>query len=208
MKLRESLFGAESSSIYRVDSSDANFLNWNLEPIQTPTLRDHDGFFILKGLLVRTSVEPEPCYIDLSMPERISDYVYVSDGKTIRQCYRHELTSSEVVSTIAVEGFGVYELFYSKINPEAGIKVLREGLALALDKTAIAEDLGYILRDEKRIEEAIEAFSIAIRSGPSSYFVFIERARLFESLGRQPEADADWKSLEQMTSKELVRQWR
>lgn len=208
MKIEKSLFGVESVSIYRADSSDDDFLNWDLEPIQTPTLRENDGFFLLKSLIIRTKGQHETCFIDLVMPERISDFIYLSDGKTIKQCYRHELKGAEVVPSVAVEGSGVYELFYSKIDPAAGINVLRAGLDLAVNKAAIAEDLGYIFRDENRAEEAIEAFSIAIQSGPSSYFMFIERARLLESLGRQPEAETDWKSLEQMTSKEIARGWR
>lgn len=208
MKLLESLFRIESASIFRADSSDDNFLNWDLDPIQTPTLREGDGFFLLKSLIIQTKGNQEFCYIDLSMPERISDFVYLSNGETVARCYHHELTGAEIVPSIAVEGFGNYELFYSKIDPAVGINVLRAGLASAVNKAALAEDLGYILRDEQRAEEAIEAFSIAIQSGPSSYFMFIERARLFESLGRQPEAEADWKSLEQMTSKEIARGWR
>jgi tetratricopeptide (TPR) repeat protein len=208
MKLEKSLFNVEAASIFRADSSDDNFLNWDLEPIQTPTLRESDGFFLLKGLIIRVQGKQEFCFIDLVMPERISDFVYLLDGKTVRRCYHHELAGAQIVPAIAVEGFGNYELFYSKIDPAVGINVLRAGLASAVNKTALAEDLGYILRDEKQAEEAIAAFSIAIQSGPSSYFMFIERARLFESLGRQPEAEADWKSLEQMTSKEIALGWR
>ena len=34
-----------------------------------------------------------------------------------------------------------------------------------MNKNAVAEDLGYILRDEERIEEAIEAFKISEKNG-------------------------------------------
>lgn len=53
----------------------------------------------------------------------------------------------------------------------------------AKNKAPIAQDLGYICRDEGRVREAIEAFSIAIKTGPSSEFIFLERADLLEKAG-------------------------
>ncbi len=196
MKLNETLLNFDCTSIYCVDSSDDDFLNWSIQPVNTPTLCESDGFFLLKGFVIREAKRVEPCFLDLVMPERISDFVYVREGPSVTRCYHHELTGANVVPAVAVEGFGNYELFYSKIDPEVGIDVLRKGLALAGNKSVIAEDLGYILRDENRPEEAIEAFTGAIQNGPSTEFIFIERARLLDATGRNAEAEADWIALE------------
>ncbi|WP_200858551.1 hypothetical protein, partial [Klebsiella pneumoniae] len=46
-----------------------------------------------------------------------------------------------------------------------GLEVLREGLAVAKNKEDIAADMAYILRDEKRYQESLEAFTVAIEAG-------------------------------------------
>ena len=47
----------------------------------------------------------------------------------------------------------------------------------------IAEDLGYIFRDERRFREAAEMFKIAVDEGPSSYFIYGELAGAYAELG-------------------------
>ncbi len=96
-----------------------------------------------------------------------------------------------MIPAVAIESFGVYELFYSHIDPEVGLTVLRTGLQAAESKAPIAEDLGYILRDEGRKEEAIEAFSIAIEEGPSCEYIPMERAALYEAIGDHANAERD-----------------
>ena len=54
----------------------------------------------------------------------------------------------------------------------------------AINKNNVAEALGYILRDEGRIEEAIEAFKIIEENELSSEYTFWELAGLYEQLGQ------------------------
>ena len=68
-------------------------------------------------------------------------------------------------------------------NPQIGIDVLKDGLAKATNKNIVAEDLGYILRDENRIEEAIEAFKICEANIPTNASVYYELSELYKELG-------------------------
>ena len=207
MKLGQSLVGP-CAAIFRVDSAGDEFQNWNLEPISTSTLRESDGFFLVRGCIIRDVIETESCFIDLCMPERVSSYVYVVAETGVTRSYHYELNGAEVVSAVAVESFGDYELFYSRKQPNVGINVLRKGLAAAVNKAAIANDLGYLLRDENRFNESIEAFSITIQAGPPSEFTLIERAKLLDAVGKRTEAEADWKTLEGILGKEAADSWR
>jgi uncharacterized protein HemY len=65
----------------------------------------------------------------------------------------------------------------------AWIDILKRGLAIAKRKHYIAEDLGYIFRDERRFREAAEMFKIAVDEGPSSYFIYGELAGAYAQLG-------------------------
>ena len=117
-------------------------------------------------------------------PERIAEIVIKqgSNGQTKVESIYDQVKS--IIPSIASECFGDYELYYSKENSQIGIDILKSGLTIATNKNVVAEDLGYILRDEGRIEEAIEAFKISEENGPSSEYTFWELAGLYEQLGQ------------------------
>jgi hypothetical protein len=125
------------------------------------------------------------CYMDISLPERINDYAYFVEDNELRQVRPHKVPGN-VIPAIAIDCFGVYELFYSKIAPEVGIEVLRRGLSLGW-KPPIAEDLGYILRDEGRYREAAEMFQLAVEEGPSCSYIHEELA---QALAKAHDAEA------------------
>jgi tetratricopeptide (TPR) repeat protein len=89
-----------------------------------------------------------------------------------------------IIPAVASECSGNYELFYAKKNPQIGIDILKEGLNKSANKNVISEDLGYILRDEGRTEEAIEAFKISEEFGPSSEYTFWELSELYGEIGQ------------------------
>ena len=216
MNLKQALFAHPDVSIYQVDSdeyetdgepddvddsSENDFLYWKVTPIYAPTLaaesaRDRilDGHFILKAVFVSPSGELQDCYVSVSMPERISETAYFYEGDHIRQGWKDEL-KGKVVPLVAIEGFGSYELFYSRSKPEIGLDVLRKGLDVAKNRADIAQDMAYILRDEKRYEESVEAFTIAIEEneakGAGNEHHYFERAALREKLGDAAGALAD-----------------
>lgn len=217
MKLRELLFVNDKIKIFQVDENNdldsEEFLDWILQPIEAETLSEEDvegdnldGYFILKAIWVKENDELENCYIAVSLPERISEEVFLRENDKIVRKWIHEV--GEIVPAVAIEEYGLYELFYSRINPEIGIKILREGLKTAKKKAPLADDLAYILRDEERIFEAIEAFTIAIEEGDESdgvpnQYTFEERAGLFEKTGNFEKAAEDLKK-----SKELAERFK
>lgn len=132
------------------------------------------------------------CYIDMNMPERLSDYAYFIHRGSIERRYVHE-SEGKIIPAVAIESYGVYEQYFGncRSDPEVGLEILRRGLAVAKRKAPIAQDMGYILCDERRVQEAIEAFTIAIDEGPSSYFIFLERAALYDQLQDYAKSRAD-----------------
>lgn len=192
MKLSTALTKHPDVKILRIDDSEEldfdRFADWRVDPVTGGVLEMDSGFFLLQALQILDSGDEVGCYIDLTMPERIPDHVYFVQSGVIGRQYIHEC-DGEVICTVPIDGFGQYDLYYSRTKPEVGISVLRRGLDLAARKGFIAEDLGYILRDEERFEEAIDAFRISATGEPSSDFVYLELAGLYDQIGRSDLAE-------------------
>ena len=187
---------------------EEDFEYWDAEPINSEILSAEvsrnnllDGYFILKALFIDENGETRPCYVDVTMPERISERAFfIIDGKIHeeRKGYtkcdlkiNKEIVRGEVVPLVAIDKFGLYDLYYSRIRPEIGIEVLRNGMKISTSKKYIALDLAYILRDEKHHQEAIEAFSASIEEGVDNEYGYLERADLFEKIGDKENAVKD-----------------
>jgi hypothetical protein len=121
MKLKETLFAQPDLLIYQVDPdtdhSINDFLHWMLTPIYSETLAAEvvhdgilDGVFILRAAFVSQSGEIRDGYVDVVMPERISETAYLLEDGRIRQKSYRELKYWGV-PLVAIEGFGAYELF-------------------------------------------------------------------------------------------------
>jgi tetratricopeptide (TPR) repeat protein len=156
--------------------------------VDAPVLSEQDGFFIIQAKNILPDGTIRECYIDVSLPERISDYAYYVHGGSLEARYHHEF-EGEIICAVPISSFGVYELFYSKTQPDVGIEILKGGLSSSPQKAAIAEDLGYILRDERQFQEAAEMFDIAAQEGPSSYFIYGELAGCYDETGNKELAD-------------------
>ncbi len=167
-----------------LDSGAEHPRDWQLEPLQTELLSDTeaDGYHVMKALNILPDATIHNCYIDMNLPERISDYAFILETGSLRYGLHHEFPG-EIIPAVALDCFGVYELFYSKNRPQIGIDILKQGLAIARRKGYIAEDLGYILRDERRFREAAEMFKVAVEEEPSSYFIYGELAGAYAELG-------------------------
>lgn len=184
MKLKDIFRKELQAKIFTViDDDNDNPLNWTIKPIDLLVIPSKEGHFIVaaKQVTVDKTVD---CFIDLIMPERISEIVIkLNKGKAVAEdTYDQEAT---VIPSVACDGFGNYELYYAKESPQVGINVLKDCLTKSKEKTAIAEDLGYIFRDEERFEEAIEAFKISENSTPSSQFIYHELSQLYGHLGQK-----------------------
>ncbi len=164
------------------DSDDIH--DWELDPIDAPVLLESEivDFFIVKAKQVLPDGKIRDCYLDICLPERINDYAYFLRGDRIEYRYTHEC-DGEIICAVPVACFGSYELFYSRIAPNVGIDILRNGLAATQHKQFIAEDLGYILRDERRFSEAVAMFKLAVDGEPSSHFIYGELAGCYDAIG-------------------------
>jgi tetratricopeptide (TPR) repeat protein len=186
MKVKD-IFADSKVKIFVVtNQSDENELNWEIEPTDFELLPDDENTYFVKAFQVMSDNTTD-CFLGIITPERIAETVIrkTANGKTVAESiYDME---SPVIPAVASNCFGDYELYYAQENPQTGIDVLRNGLDKAKNKNVVAEDLGYILSDERRFEESIEAFKISEENEPSSEYTYWELSRLYEELGNLSE---------------------
>jgi hypothetical protein len=183
MRLRE-IFKDKNTNIFIVtDQSDENELNWTIEPTDNELIPEEENIYFTKAKEVWADKTID-CYLGVMTPERIAETVVKTDSNGQVVCESIYDQEHTVIPIVASDCYGDYSLFYSKENPEIGIQVLKAGLSKAKNKNIVAEDLGYILRDEERIKEAIDAFTVSEEFGPTSEHTFLELSRLYGRLGR------------------------
>jgi len=182
MRLKNIFTDLKTKIFVVTNQDDHNELNWSIESTDFELIPEEENIYFVKAYQV-TANHTSDCFIGIITPERIAEIVVrkKSYGQVVAEnIYEQDLT---IIPAVGSECFGVYELFYAKENPQIGIEILKEGLIKAVNKNVVAEDLGYILRDEKRFEESIEAFKISELHGPSSEFIYLELSSLYEEIG-------------------------
>lgn len=183
MKLKDIFLDNKTRVFVVTNQDDEDELNWTIEPTGFDLIPEEENFYYVKAYQVSQD-NTSDCYIGILTPERIAETVVKRgpSGQIVTESiYDQEQT---VIPAVASNCFGDYELFYAKENPQIGIGVLKDGLEKATNKNIVAEDLGYILRDEERIEEAIEAFKTSEQEGPSSDYIYLELSRLYRDIGQ------------------------
>jgi tetratricopeptide (TPR) repeat protein len=182
MKLRD-IYKDKKTNVFKVINHDSdNELDYEIEATEYEIIPEVEGLYIVKALEVKTNKITE-CYMDMIIPERISDNVIKKGllGKVkISEYYPYE---GIMIPAIASDCYGVYDLYYSKENPQIGIEVLKNGLEKAKNKEIILDEIGYILRDENRNEEAIEAFKQSLEYGYMTQYSYLELSCLYERIG-------------------------
>jgi len=168
------------------NQEDENQLNWSIKPTELESLPNNENLYLVKAFefLKHKTIQ---CYLIIATPERIVETAIVptpEGNPSVKSIYEIE---NKIIPAIASECYGNYELYYAKENPQVGIDILKDGIGHAINKNIVAEDLGYILRDEGRVLEAIEAFKISEENEPSSEFIYLELSVLFERLGNAKE---------------------
>jgi tetratricopeptide (TPR) repeat protein len=192
MRLVDALTQHPAVRIWAVIDSDSDTeSDWEVELVDGEVLRKSEinYYFIVKAKNVLPDGTAKDCYIDICLPERISDFAYFLHGERVDARYHHEF-DGEIICAVPIDCFGIYDLFYSKTAPEIGIEVLRRGLSASPRNAHIAEDLAYILRDERRFHEAAEMFQLAVDEGPASYFIYGELAACYQEIGESEKARA------------------
>jgi tetratricopeptide (TPR) repeat protein len=192
MKLNE-IFQNNDCKIFKVINfhEPGEQENWLLEETSYQLIPESnedlwDALFVVKAFLIENGSVIEECFVDVCIPERISEFAFRNKNNnfTIENIIEHNL---QTIPAVASDQFGDYELYYCRENPEIGLEVLKKGLASSHLKNVIAEDLGYILRDENRIEEAIEMFKVSEAYGASSEYTYWELADLYVALNLKKE---------------------
>jgi tetratricopeptide (TPR) repeat protein len=184
MKLKD-IFSDNNTRVFVVtNQEDENELNWTIEPTDFDLLPEEENIYYVKALQVFTN-KTSDCYIGIMTPERIAETVIKKErsGQVVAESIYDQ--EENIIPSVASDCFGTYELYYAKESPQIGIDILKSALIKAKNINIVAEDLGFILRDEERIEEAIEAFKISELNGPSSEYTYLELSRLYKRLGQE-----------------------
>ena len=202
LKLPDALFKSsfKAFKVMQQPMDEEDYHEWDLEPLMGPTLARQyvqgpfEGIFIIAAKVITQTGPIQDCYLDIVLPERICEHCYLQDGDGITRSRGRRVGQGRAVPTIAIEQFGVPQLFFAKENPAFGIEVLRKGLGLAREKRNVAYDLAVLLRDEKRFEEAIEAFTIFLAEDPAAniaHSIYQQRSLLYEAIGQHDKAEED-----------------
>jgi tetratricopeptide (TPR) repeat protein len=171
------------------NSEDENPLNWLLLPINDKVIPG-EGHFLVSAKKV-SAEGVSRCWMDISTPEMIADHVFTTDEETntIAVNEYHTL-AQEVVPNKVSDTFTNYDIYYTRANPKVGIEILKRELENISNKGFICEYLGYIYRDEKQIEHALEWFLKALEHGePSSEHIYLEIAGLYDEIGATESAE-------------------
>jgi hypothetical protein len=187
MQIKDVFTTKNSAKIFYITNSDSdNIIDWTIEPTNLELIPNEQEYFLVAAKQVYPDKTVD-CFIDMTTTERITDHVFrLVAGKIIGELFfdYSRKNKNSIIPAIASDCFGNYELYFAKENPQVGIDILRTGLTKSLTKTVIAEDLGYILRDENRNTEAIEAFLISEQNEPSSEYIYLELSQLYGQLGQ------------------------
>jgi len=216
--LSDALFKIDCRIFEVVEPSlpEQDYLGWRLVPLEGDTLaREYtlsglaDGHFVLEGIVVHKTGETEKGYLDISLPERDMGSYFVKFGGEIVRGIAPIIGDSQIIPSVAIEKFGVYEQYYVKGHAGIGLAVLREGLNTAKIKWPIALDIGYICRDEKLYREAIDAFTLAIDEGTTiQHYAYAERADLYAKVGNLDASDRDWQTVLRIAGPAVVKNLR
>lgn len=175
-------------NIFKVAKFNEKATLWDLKSTNMELIPEDENLYVVRGLLSLKGKIKE-CLIDITTPERISENLFFLNffGQLIH--IDNYSTEFNAIPKIASNCFGDYELYYFKDNPEIGIEILKKGLLNSLSNNVVSEDLGYILRDIDRTQDAIQAFKISEDRGPSSEFIYLELSQLYYKIGLKEKAE-------------------
>lgn len=172
-----------------VKNNSESPLDWEITAIKDKLIPDTEIHCIARAKMIDSNNIVSDCFVNISLPERIIDYVIYKSDRGLEYKEIYSLVDSEVIPAIASDAYGDYNIYYSKKNPGIGIDILKQGLKISENKTSAAEDLGYILRDEQRYAESLDAFLISEKYGVSSEFIYQEIRDLYLKLNDKEKAD-------------------
>lgn len=184
MKIGNLIFVKYDFEIMEItDSEDKNPLNWSILSIEEKVI-PNDGHFLVKSKQILEN-EERTCWMDISMPEMISDYVFTIDAKNSKIVMNeyHSLADKVVPNKLS-NTFANYKFYYTKSKPIIGIEILKKEIENVSKKGLICEYLGYIFRDEKDNDESLKWFLKSLEFGePSSEYIYGEISEIYDEIG-------------------------
>lgn len=182
MKLKD-IFNHNIVKVFVVTEDDYDDeLNWTIEPTEYELIPAKEDHYFVKAVEVSENSTLE-CYMEFKTPERVTGHVVKKDANGqlyVGNIYHQKNT---IIPAIACDFPGFYDIYSAKENPQAGIDILRNDLKKATNKSAVSEELGYLLIDEERIDEAIEALKISEENTPTTRYTFLELSKLYAQKG-------------------------
>ncbi len=173
----DKILTANTNKVFEVTADSDDINDWILKPLSyEKSVPELDDTFLIVQAINPQDKTSNKYFLDFSLPEIINDHVYIVKDNRLVQKDSYEIEG--VIPNVAFEGFGNYELYYSKDNPQVGIDILKEGLKTAKNKTFIYATLGYIYRDEDKKDKAIDAFTQALNLDSSLDFIKEELEQL------------------------------
>ncbi|MBN1150461.1 hypothetical protein JXA84_04480 [candidate division WOR-3 bacterium] len=176
-----------------VKNNSESPLDWEITAMTDKLIPNAEIQCIARVKMIDSHNNVSDCLVNISLPERIIDYVIYKSDRGFEYKEIYSLVDSEVIPAIASDAYGDYNIYYSKKNPGVGIDILKQGLKISENKTSAAEDLGYILRDEQRYTESLDAFLISEKYGVTSDFIYQEIRDLYLKLNDKEKADEYYK---------------
>ena len=140
------IFSDKITKVFRVTNfyESNNIYDHIIEPTVCELIpkSEYDTYIYVRALLVFENYVEE-CFMDLSLPDRLPEFVIkLIDNKIIETPIYTEKNS--VIPAIASEQSGNPELYFAKENPAVGIEVLKHGKLINPNSDAIKDDLAYI----------------------------------------------------------------
>lgn len=179
MKIKELKIDSPTIIYLVTNESFDDKWEWQIIPTDYEFIPEEEWLFIVKAKEVDKN-QMLDCFIWINTPERIIDFVvkknFFGKMKIV------DLGMKTVIPAVASKCFWNYEIYYSKEYPDIWINILKAGLESSDWNPVIAEDLWYILRDEGRVQESIDAFLMSEKSWPSSDFIYQELSNLYNQI--------------------------
>ena len=176
------LFHFDEDIAVLIEDIDDDAGNWRLQKSNEKLIPNVDGLYFAKGIILSAGAT-QPCFVGLITPERALEFVIVQTGEDTVEVLNVEDVEGDVIPTIGSKCFGNYELYYSKINPQKGIDVLKQAIENNGKLSPLCEDIGYISRDENMLKNSIDAFEASVNNNQSSEYIYHELSQLYLQLG-------------------------
>ncbi len=185
MKISHLRFVKYDSAIMEItNSEDGNPLNWSVQSTNEKVIPSKGHYLVRSQEILDKEIRT--CWMNVSTPEMVSDYVFTIDAKDSKIVLNnyHSL-SDKVVTNKLSNTFTNYEFYYTRVKPIIGIEILKKEIENVSDKGLICEYLGFIYRDEKEYDRALTWFLKSLAFGePSSEYIYSEIAGLYDEIGK------------------------